>query len=84
MEEKIRNLIEGEINKLGINIDRISFLKEGGNYFLRIVIDSDNIIDIDTCVEVTNIINPILDKVDFINESYILDVTTKEKGDSCE
>lgn len=84
MEEKVRNLIEGEVNKLGISIDSIIYEKEGGNYFLRIVIDRDEIIDIDTCVEVTNIINPIIDKADFIQDSYILDVSTKEKGDNNE
>ena len=84
MEEKVRNLIEGEVNKLGISIDSITYEKEGSNYFLRIVIDRDEIIDIDTCVDVTNVINPLLDKVDFIDDSYILDVTTKEKGDRSE
>ena len=84
MEEKIKNLIEGEVNKLGISIDSVTYEKEGSNYFLRIVIDRDKIIDIDTCVEVTNIINPLLDSVDYIDDSYILDVSTKEKGDSNE
>lgn len=84
MEEKIKNLIEGEVNKLGISIDSVTYEKEGSNYFLRIVIDRDEIIDIDTCVEVTNVINPLLDSVDYINDSYILDVSTKEKGDSNE
>ena len=80
MEEKVRNLIEGEVNKLGISIDSIVYEKEGSNYFLRIVIDAKDVIDIDTCVEVTNIINPLLDEADFISNSYILDVSTKEKG----
>lgn len=80
MEEKIRKLIEEEVNKLGVSIDSITYEKEGSNYFLRIVIDRDEIIDIDTCVEVTNVINPLLDDVDFISDSYILDVSTKEKG----
>ena len=84
MEEKIKNLIEGEFNKLGISIDSVTYEKEGSNYFLRIVIDRDKIIDIDTCVEVTNVINPLLDSVDYIDDSYILDVSTKEKGDSNE
>ena len=80
METEIRKLIEGEVNKLGISIDSIVYEKEGRNYFLRIVIDRDEIIDIDTCVEVTNIINPLLDKCDMLTDSYILDVSTKEKG----
>ena len=84
MEEKVRKLIEGEVNKLGITIDTVLYEKEGNNHFLRIVIDRDEPIDIDTCVEVTNIINPILDEADFLNDSYILDVSTKEKGERSE
>ncbi len=80
MEEKVKKLLEEEVNKLDISIDSVTYEKEGSNYFLRIVIDRDEPIDIDTCVEVTNIINPILDKADFIQDSYILDVSTKEKG----
>ena len=84
MEEKIRNLIEGEVLKLGVSIDSVEYVKEGQNYFLRIVIDWDEPIDIDMCVEVTNVINPLLDNIDFIDDSYILDITTKEKGGSNE
>ena len=81
MEDKVRNLIEEEVNKLGVRIDNIEYIKENGNYFLRITIDKDDIVDLDTCVEVTNIINPILDESNIIDDSYILDITTKEKGE---
>lgn len=81
MEKEIKELLEASVSKLGILIDSVEYVKEGSNYFLRIVIDRDEIIDIDTCVEVTNIINPILDSSNIITDSYILDVTTKEKGE---
>ncbi len=81
IEEKVRNLIEKDVNKLGINIDSIEYVKEGGNYFLRITIDSNDVIDIDKCVEVTDVINPLLDEADLIEESYVLDISTKEKGE---
>ena len=84
MEEKVRKLIEEEVNKAGVKIDSIVYEKEGSNYFLRIVIDRDEAIDIDTCVMVTDIINPLLDKADFLKDSYILDVSTKEKGERSE
>ena len=84
MEEKVRKLIEKDINNLGMSVDSVVFEKEGNNHFLRIVIDRDEIIDIDTCVEVTNVINDILDKADIIDQSYILDVSTKEKGEKSE
>ena len=81
IEEKVRNLIEKDVNNLGINIDSIEYVKVGSNYFLRITIDSNDVIDIDKCVEVTDVINPLLDEADLIEESYILDISTKEKGE---
>ena len=65
----------------GVNIDSIEYVKEGSNYFLRIVIDRDKPIDIDTCVEVTNVINPLLDEANIIDDSYVLDISSKEKGE---
>lgn len=80
VEEKIREMLEGPVAEVGVRIDSINLEKEDNNLYLRIVIDRDEIIDIDKCVEVTNIINPILDREDSIKESYTLDVSTKEKG----
>ncbi len=80
MEEKIKKLLEEEVEKIGVRIDSVKLEKEDNNLFLRIIIDRDEIIDLDKCVEVTNIINPILDEADLIKESYTLDVSTKEKG----
>ena len=84
IEKKVRELIEEEVSKMGITIDSVVYEKEGSNYFLRIVIDRDKIIDIDTCVEVTKVINPLLDDLDIIEDSYILDISSKEKGENYE
>lgn len=84
IEEKVRKLIEEEINKMGIIVDSVVYEKEGGNNFLRIVIDRPTPIDIDTCVEVTHLVNPLLDDSDIIKDSYILDISSKEKGDENE
>ena len=80
MEEKIKKMLEEPLKEMDIRVDSVKLEKEDNNLFLRIVIDRDEIIDIDTCVEATNVINPILDREDPIEESYILDVSTKEKG----
>lgn len=80
IEEQVKKLIEGPVGEIGISIDEVKLEKEGGTLFLRIVIDRDEIIDVDTCVEVTNIINPLLDEANLIEEAYMLDVSTKEKG----
>lgn len=80
IEEKVRNLIEDVIVANNYQLDEVKFEKEDNNYFLRIVINKDGIIDVDDCVFVTNLINPILDENDPIEESYILDVCSKERG----
>ena len=81
IEDKVRDLIEKSINDMGIIIDSIVYEKEGNNYFLRIVIDSDKVVDLDTVVEVTRVVNPIMDNNDIIKDSYILDISSKEKGE---
>lgn len=80
IEEKVKKLIGEPVGELGVRIDSVVLEKEGGALFLRIVIDRDEVIDVDTCVEVTNIINPLLDEANLIEEAYMLDVSTKEKG----
>ena len=80
IEDKVRKLIEKPINDMGISIDSINYVKEGNNHFLRIVIDRKKILDIDTVVKVTRVVNPILDENDITNDSYILDISSKEKG----
>ena len=74
--EEIRKVLEKPLKKINVKIDSIKYV----NKELRIVLDSEDVIDLDRVVEATNIINPILDKYDFIKESYSLDVSSKEKG----
>lgn len=81
MEDKIKSLLSDAVNELGVVIDSVEYVKEGGNNYLRIVIDRDEVIDVDKCVEVTKVISPLLDDIDLIDDSYILDVCTKEKGE---
>jgi len=81
IEEKVRNLLEKKVNELGVVIDSIAYENENGNYFLRIVIDSDEGIDLDKCVEVTRLINPLLDDAKIIEDGYTLEVWSKERGE---
>lgn len=78
--KKVQELIEKPITDTGLILDEVLYVKEDGNYFLRVVLDKNGIINIEDCVNITHIIDPILDEVDFITDSYILDVTSKEKG----
>ena len=80
MKEKIRELLEEDINDAGYILDEVFYGKEDGVNTLRLVIDKQGYININDCVKVNDIVNPILDKEDPINESYVLDVCSKEKG----
>lgn len=78
LEKKIREVLEKE----DIIVDSITYEKNSGNYnVLSVVLDKVGGIDLDTVVAATNIINPIVDEYDFTDDSYILDVSSKERGD---
>lgn len=81
MEDKIRNAVGDKLDKLNVWIDEIKFEKEGTETFLRIVLDAEDYISLNTVVMATRIINPLLDKLDINDDAYILDVYAKEKGD---
>lgn len=76
MEERIKRCIEGPLKDINMIVDSINF---NGND-LNIVLDSDSVIDLDRIVEASHLINDILDKEDFIKDSYMLDISSKEKG----
>ena len=69
---------------MDIVVDSIEYVKDGSYYFLNIILDRVNGLDLDTVVEATNTINPILDELDIIEESYILDVSSKERNEENE
>ena len=79
IEKKVRDLIESSITEAGYTLDSVMYVKEGSLYFLRVVIDKVGLIDVDDCVTVSKIINPILDENDPVeDDNYILDVCSKE------
>jgi ribosome maturation factor RimP len=77
----VKNLISDVINSNWYRLEDVLYVKEGNSYFLRVIIDKDGIINVDDCSRVTRLINPILDEADPIEESYILDVCSMEKGE---
>ncbi len=81
MEDKVKKLIEKPLLDINIKVDSVEYVKEGNVYFLRIIIDKEPFVDIDTCVLATETINPIIDKIDSeFEDTYVLDVCSKEKG----
>ena len=82
MKQKVKELIEKPLKEENIKLSSVEYVKEGSMYFLRIEIDKEPVVDIDTCVKATEIINPLIDELeDEFDDAYVLDVCSKEKGD---
>ena len=78
--EQIRKAIEPILENEEIIVSDITYKNDGKYNFLTIELDKVNGIDLETIVKATEIINPIIDKLDLIDDSYILDVVSKERG----
>ena len=79
--EELEKLIKEALEAKEIIVDSVTYEKNSGNYnVLSVVLDKVGGIDLDTIVDATNIINPIVDDYDFTDDSYILDLTSKERG----
>lgn len=76
IESKVENLLCNIIESLGYSLYDVLYEKEGKDYYLRIIIDKPEGIDINDCEKVNNEINPILDEADYIKEQYFLEVSS--------
>ena len=79
MEDKVKELLKGKLDELEMFVDSVYLEKENNNLFLKICLDSDNTLDLDSIVKATKIIDPIIDKADLIDEQYVLEVYGKSK-----
>lgn len=78
--EKVSAYIKEPIESIGLILDKCQYIKEDNTYYLRVIIDKVGTPTLDDCVDVNKLIDPIIDKLDFLTDTYILDVCTKEKG----
>ena len=76
IEEKVYDLIKESIEKLNLSIYDIEYVKEGTNWYLRIYIDKEGIIDINDCESVSRLIDPMLDEANIIKSAYCLEVSS--------
>ena len=64
----------------GFEIVDVEFVKEGGNRFLRAYIDKPDGITVDDCETISRALGARLDEEDFIEESYILEISSPGLG----
>lgn len=72
--EKVFTLIKDTVESKGVSLWDVKFVKEGASFYLRVIIDKAEGINIDDCTEVHHAIDPILDEADPIDKSYYLEV----------
>lgn len=78
--EKVKEVITKPMADIDIVVGNIEYVKENNYNFLKITLDKPGGLDLDTIVQATEIINPIMDEYDLIEEEYILDISSKERG----
>ena len=73
---KVRALVEEPIINAGYSLWDVAYYKEGPEMILEISIDKQGGISINDCSEVTRLIEPMIDELDPIEESYCLQVSS--------
>ena len=58
----------------------MEYVREGGSWYLRAYIDKPGGINVDDCETVSRELSDILDEKDFIDEAYILEVSSPGLG----
>ncbi|MBO4496969.1 MAG: ribosome maturation factor RimP [Lachnospiraceae bacterium] len=61
---------------LGLELVDVEFVKEGGEYYLRVYIDKEGGVGINDCEAASRKISDLLDEKDPISEAYILEVSS--------
>ena len=74
--ELVKSIIEPKLQELGYELYSLRTRKEGKDLILEVVIDRKESIGMDDIVEVSNILNALLDEKDPIPEAYFLDVSS--------
>ena len=76
IEERTEALVVPIIESTELELWDVEYVKEGSDYYLRVYIDKSGGVNIDDCVLVTRALNEKLDADDFIEDAYILEVSS--------
>jgi ribosome maturation factor RimP len=74
--ELTTELVTPIVEKLGLELVDVEFVKEGKNWFLRVYIDSTGGVDIEECGTVSEQLSEKLDELDPIEQPYFLEVSS--------
>ena len=76
IEKNVENLVEPIINELGYDLYDVIYEKQAKDYYLRIIIDKIEGINLDDCEKVNNSITDKLDELECLKNQYFLEVSS--------
>lgn len=79
-ESKAEELVMPIIEANNFELVDVEYVKEGSNWYLRFYIDKEGGISVDDCEIVSRALSDKLDEKDFIDEAYILEVSSPGLG----
>lgn len=79
-EQKTEELLTPIVEENGFELVDVEYVKEGGNWYLRAYIDKPGGIAVDDCELVSRAFSDILDEKDYIEDSYIFEVSSPGLG----
>ena len=75
-EAKTEKLLQPIVEKYGVEIYDVEYVKEGSDFYLRVYADKEGGINIDDCVLISRALEAKLDEADKIKDAYILEVSS--------
>lgn len=79
-EQKTEEILLPIIEEYGFELVDVEYVKEGGTWYLRTYIDKEGGISIDDCEKVSRRLSDILDEKDYIDDTYIMEVSSPGLG----
>ncbi len=79
-EASTESLVMPIITANNFELVDVEYVKEAGNWYLRVYVDKEGGITVDDCEIVSRALSDKLDEKDFIEEAYILEVSSPGLG----
>ncbi|MEI3200381.1 MAG: ribosome maturation factor RimP [Lachnospiraceae bacterium] len=79
-EKQTEELLMPLVDAHGFELVDVEYVKEGGSWYLRAYIDKPGGIAVDDCEVISRALSDLLDEHDFIEDSYILEVSSPGLG----
>ena len=80
IENRTEAMVLPIIEENGFELVDVEYVKEGANWYLRVYADKEGGISIDDCVLISRALEEKLDEEDFIEDAYILEVSSPGLG----